>query len=236
MAPSVEKLAQTGVFFTVTSLPMVMNVHADAENPLWRAALAHGRRQPCVGATYVAFSVGGKGLTFSLRYTVPCDNTAIVRAGKRFTTTACSVLTATSTNMSCRTSSSCYGCSCWSSRFTLGSGRHRRRASFEATLASLSPACAAASSAALCSEESWPTIDARISAFCSSCCAYLTPVARATTRLLALGCGAMPPSAGGAMGSAKSSSAGSSTAGGWVAAKRMLAQNKSIWCGDLATY
>jgi len=34
MAPSVEKLAQTGVFFTVTSLPTVMNVHADAENPL----------------------------------------------------------------------------------------------------------------------------------------------------------------------------------------------------------
>ena len=34
MAPSVEKLAQTGVFFTVTSLPTVMNVHGDAENPL----------------------------------------------------------------------------------------------------------------------------------------------------------------------------------------------------------
>jgi len=29
MAPSVEKLAETGVFFTVTSLPTVMNVHAD---------------------------------------------------------------------------------------------------------------------------------------------------------------------------------------------------------------
>ena len=34
MAPSVEKLADTGVFFTVTSLPMVMNVHAEAGNPL----------------------------------------------------------------------------------------------------------------------------------------------------------------------------------------------------------
>jgi len=34
MAPSGEKLAQTGVFFTVTSLPTVMNVHADVENPL----------------------------------------------------------------------------------------------------------------------------------------------------------------------------------------------------------
>ena len=142
MAPSVEKLAETGVFFTVTSLATVMNVHADAENPLWRAALAHGRRQPCVGATYVAFSVGGKGLTFSLRYTVPCDNTAIVRAGKRFTTTACSVLTATSTNMSCRTSSSCYGCSCWSSRFTLGSGRHRRSAAGRATGADSCADCA----------------------------------------------------------------------------------------------
>ena len=50
MAPSVEKLAETGVFFTVTSLPMVMNVHADAENPLWRAALGRGRRRACVGA------------------------------------------------------------------------------------------------------------------------------------------------------------------------------------------
>jgi len=29
-----RKLAETGVFFTVTSLPMVMNVHADAENHL----------------------------------------------------------------------------------------------------------------------------------------------------------------------------------------------------------
>jgi len=34
MAPSVEKVAETGVFFTVTSPPTVMNVHADAENPL----------------------------------------------------------------------------------------------------------------------------------------------------------------------------------------------------------
>ena len=34
MAPGVKKLAETGVFFTVTSLPMVMNVNADAENPL----------------------------------------------------------------------------------------------------------------------------------------------------------------------------------------------------------
>ena len=34
MARSVEKLAHTGVFFTVTSLPMVMNVHAEAGNPL----------------------------------------------------------------------------------------------------------------------------------------------------------------------------------------------------------
>jgi len=34
MAPSVEKLAETEVFFTVTSQPTVMNVHADAENPL----------------------------------------------------------------------------------------------------------------------------------------------------------------------------------------------------------
>jgi len=31
MAPSVEKLAHTGVFFTVyTSLPKVMNAHAEA--------------------------------------------------------------------------------------------------------------------------------------------------------------------------------------------------------------
>jgi len=29
-----RKMAQTGVFFTVTSPPTVMNVHADAENPL----------------------------------------------------------------------------------------------------------------------------------------------------------------------------------------------------------
>ena len=34
MAPSVEKLPHTGVFFTVTSLPMVINVHAKARNPL----------------------------------------------------------------------------------------------------------------------------------------------------------------------------------------------------------
>ena len=34
MAPSVEKLAHTGVFFTVTSLPIIMNVHAEAGNPL----------------------------------------------------------------------------------------------------------------------------------------------------------------------------------------------------------
>ena len=34
MAWSVEKLADTGVFFTVTSLPKVMNVHAEAGNPL----------------------------------------------------------------------------------------------------------------------------------------------------------------------------------------------------------
>jgi len=34
MAPSVEKLAETGVFFTVASLPTVMNVHADVETPL----------------------------------------------------------------------------------------------------------------------------------------------------------------------------------------------------------
>ena len=38
------------VFFTVTSLPTVMNVHADAENPLWRAVLGRGRRRACVGA------------------------------------------------------------------------------------------------------------------------------------------------------------------------------------------
>jgi len=50
MAPSVEKLAETGVLFTVTSLPTVMNVHAEAENFLWRAALARGRRRACVGA------------------------------------------------------------------------------------------------------------------------------------------------------------------------------------------
>ena len=42
MAPSVEKLAHTGVFFTVTSLPMVMNVHTEARIPLYRAALAVG--------------------------------------------------------------------------------------------------------------------------------------------------------------------------------------------------
>ena len=34
MARSVEKLADTGGFFTVTSLPKVMNVHAEAGNPL----------------------------------------------------------------------------------------------------------------------------------------------------------------------------------------------------------
>ena len=34
MAPSVEKLAHTGVFFTVTSLHTIMNVHAEAGNPL----------------------------------------------------------------------------------------------------------------------------------------------------------------------------------------------------------
>ena len=34
MAPSVEKLADTRVFFTVTSVPRVMNVHAEARNPL----------------------------------------------------------------------------------------------------------------------------------------------------------------------------------------------------------
>ena len=50
MAPSVEKSAETGVFFTVTSLATVMNVHADAENPLWRAVLGRGRRRACVGA------------------------------------------------------------------------------------------------------------------------------------------------------------------------------------------
>ena len=40
------------VFFTVTSLPTVMkmNVHADAENPLWRAVRGRGRRRACVGA------------------------------------------------------------------------------------------------------------------------------------------------------------------------------------------
>ena len=29
-----RKVGPDGVFFTVTSLPTVMNVHADAENPL----------------------------------------------------------------------------------------------------------------------------------------------------------------------------------------------------------
>ena len=50
MAPSGEKLAEMGVFFTVTSLPTVMNVHTDAENPIWRAVLGRGRRRACVGA------------------------------------------------------------------------------------------------------------------------------------------------------------------------------------------
>ena len=59
MAPSVEKLAETGVFFTVTSLPTVMNVHAEAENFLWRAALARGRRRACVGAMS-RFPAGGR--------------------------------------------------------------------------------------------------------------------------------------------------------------------------------
>ena len=63
MAPSGEKLAQTGVFFTVSSVPTVMNVHADAENPLWRAALGRGRRRACVGA--LSLPGGGKGLKYT---------------------------------------------------------------------------------------------------------------------------------------------------------------------------
>ena len=52
------------VFFTVTSLPTVMkmNVHADAENPLWRAVLAGPWEASGVRRCYVAFSVVGKGL------------------------------------------------------------------------------------------------------------------------------------------------------------------------------
>ena len=62
MAPSVEKLAETGVLFTVTSLPTVMNVHADAESSLWM-----GRAGPweasAVRRCYVAFPGGRKGLS-----------------------------------------------------------------------------------------------------------------------------------------------------------------------------
>ena len=60
MAPSVEKLAHTGVFFTVTSLPIVMNVHAEAGNPLWRAALGRARHRACIGA--IPRFPAGKGL------------------------------------------------------------------------------------------------------------------------------------------------------------------------------
>jgi len=36
MAPSVKKLAETGVFFTVTSPPTVMNVHMPTPKTLFR--------------------------------------------------------------------------------------------------------------------------------------------------------------------------------------------------------
>ena len=34
LARELERTCDTGVFFTVTSLPMIMNVHAEAGNPL----------------------------------------------------------------------------------------------------------------------------------------------------------------------------------------------------------
>ena len=46
MAPSVEKLAQTGVFFTVTSLPTVMNVHTALRPKLQDAAQGQQKQGP----------------------------------------------------------------------------------------------------------------------------------------------------------------------------------------------
>ena len=60
MAPSVEKLAQTGVLFTVTSLPTVMNPRRRRKPPV------EGRAGPCeasgVRRCYVTLPAGGKGL------------------------------------------------------------------------------------------------------------------------------------------------------------------------------
>ena len=63
MAPSVEKLAETGVFFTVTSLP----TRYGHERPRRRRKPSvEGRAGPWevsgVRRCYVTFSVGGKGL------------------------------------------------------------------------------------------------------------------------------------------------------------------------------
>ena len=61
MAPSAEKLAESAVFFTVTSLPRVMKVHAHVRN-----RNVEGRAGPWeawnVRRCYILFPGAGKGL------------------------------------------------------------------------------------------------------------------------------------------------------------------------------